>query len=276
MSLPDRGGTVVTVKQPCAHPHSFDRPVYRDNPPPETRTPTAQNCDPPPLPSINKLLQTPRLESRVLYCYSLAATRRPVRIGGAISRCIRRLSQTKVWVRPIGITTESCNTIYMLGPLARFAHLMKVCRRRGRSQEEAEDLIQEAFLRLHEYCRTTEVRNEEAFLTRTVANLAINQYRREQIISYANETVEELEQGPGLPDGGAGPERILAAQQRLDQIKKVLEAVSERTCEIFLAHRAGYSYDEIAADLAISQRTVQKHIARAVFLLIRMKGEEQE
>ena len=34
--------------------------------------------------------------------------------------------------------------------------------------------------------------------------------------------------------------------------------------------------EEIAADLGISQRTVQKHIARAVFLLIRMKGEEQE
>lgn len=152
---------------------------------------------------------------------------------------------------------------------------MKVCRRRGRSQEEAEDLIQEAFLRLHEYCRTTEVRNEEAFLARTVSNLAINQYRRERIISYAAETVEELEQNTGLPDAGAGPERILAAQQRLAEITQVLSAVSERTCEIFLAHRAGYSYEEIATDLHITQRTVQKHIARAMFLLMRMKQEEQ-
>jgi RNA polymerase sigma factor (sigma-70 family) len=164
----------------------------------------------------------------------------------------------------------------MIGPLARFARLMKVCRRRGRSHEEAEDLIQEAFLRLHEYCRTSEVRNEEAFLTRTVSNLAINEYRRERVVSYANETLEELEQSAGLADASPGPERILAAQQRLDEITRVLGAVSERTCEIFLAHRAGYSYDEIAADLDISQRTVQKHIARAVFLLIRMRGGEQE
>jgi len=164
----------------------------------------------------------------------------------------------------------------MIGPLARIARLMKVVRRKGRSREEAEDLIQEAFLRLHEYCRTTEVRNEEAFLARTVSNLAINEYRRGRIISYADETVTELEQGTGLADAGPGPDRIIAAQQRLDQITTVLSAVSERTCEIFLAHRAGYTYDEIAADLAISQRTVQKHIARAVFLLIRMKGEEQE
>ncbi|MDB6009720.1 MAG: polymerase sigma-70 factor, subfamily, partial [Gammaproteobacteria bacterium] len=171
---------------------------------------------------------------------------------------------------------KSHNTADMVLSLAHFARLMKVCRRRGRSQEEAEDLIQEAFLRLHEYCRTTEVRNEEAFLARTVSNLAINAYRRGRLVSYASETVEELEQSTGIADSGPGPERIVAAQQRLDEITRVLGAVSERTCEVFLAHRAGYSYDEIATDLDISQRTVQKHIARAVFLLVRMKGEEQE
>jgi RNA polymerase sigma factor (sigma-70 family) len=157
---------------------------------------------------------------------------------------------------------------------ARFARLMQVCRRRGRSQEEAEDLIQEAFLRLHEYCLTSEVRNEDAFLTRTVCNLAINEYRREQIVSYASQSVEELEQTIGLSDSSPGPERIFAAQQRLDEITKILGAVSERTCQIFLAQRAGYSYEEIAADLGITVRTVQKHIARAMFLLIGKRMEE--
>jgi RNA polymerase sigma-70 factor (ECF subfamily) len=159
---------------------------------------------------------------------------------------------------------------------ARFARLMKVCRRRGRSQEEAEDLIQEAFLRLHEYCRTAEVRDEEAFLARTVSNLAINEYRREKILSFAPETVEELEQSVGLSDSSPGPERICAAQQRLDEITRTLRAVSERTCQIFLAQRAGYSYEEIAADLGITPRTVQKHIARAMFLLIGIRMKEGE
>jgi RNA polymerase sigma factor (sigma-70 family) len=159
---------------------------------------------------------------------------------------------------------------------ARFARLMKVCRRKGRSQEEAEDLIQEAFLRLHEYCRHAEVRDEEAFLARTVSNLAINKYRRERILSFANETVEELEQSVGLSDGTPGPERICAAQQRLEEISRTLSAVSERTCQIFLAQRAGYSYEEIATDLGITPRTVQKHIARAMFLLIGLKMKEEE
>jgi RNA polymerase sigma-70 factor (ECF subfamily) len=159
---------------------------------------------------------------------------------------------------------------------ARFARLMRVCRRRGRSEEEAEDLIQEAFLRLHEYCRKAEVRDEEAFLARTVSNLAINEYRRERIVSFAQETLEELEQTTGLSDSSPGPERICAAQQRLDEITRTLGAVSERTCQIFLAQRAGYSYEEIAADLGITPRTVQKHIARAMFLLVRLRMKEGE
>jgi RNA polymerase sigma factor (sigma-70 family) len=158
----------------------------------------------------------------------------------------------------------------------RVARLMKVCRRRGRSQEEAEDLIQEAFLRLHEYGLKAEVRDEEAFLARTLSNLAINEYRRERIVSFAGETLEELEQSIGLSDSSPGPERICAAQQRLDEITRTLGAVSERTCQIFLAQRAGYSYEEIAADLGITPRTVQKHVARAMFLLIRKRMKEGE
>lgn len=159
---------------------------------------------------------------------------------------------------------------------ACFARLMKRLRGQGRSQEEAEDLIQEAFLRLQEYCARAAVKNEEAFLVHTVGNLAIDHYRRERVLSRATETLEELQGTPALVDGAPSPERILAAQQRLEEISKALSAVSARTCEIFLAQRAGFSYHEIAAELNISQRTVQKHIARAMYLLMRLKAREPE
>jgi len=140
--------------------------------------------------------------------------------------------------------------------------------RRGRSLDDAEDLIQEAFLHLVESSLTTEVRNQEAFLVRTVSNLAINQYRRGLIAPFSRESLDDLEHTATLADPAPGPERIVAAQQRLEEIKRILGATSDRTCEIFLAHRAGYSYEEIAAQRGISQRTVQKHLARAVLLLM--------
>ena len=139
--------------------------------------------------------------------------------------------------------------------------------RRGRSIEDAEDLVQEAYARLVEYQRSARVRDEEAFLRRVVSNLAINQYHREQILSFAHETIEELDQQAILRDTGPAVERVLSAQQQVERIAAMLAAVSHRTCEIFLAHRAGFNYAEIASELGISTRTVKKHIARAISML---------
>jgi DNA-directed RNA polymerase specialized sigma24 family protein len=61
---------------------------------------------------------------------------------------------------------------------AYFERLMKFLRRKGRSREDAEDLIQEAMLRLHVYGRDTPVVNEEAFLRHAAYNLSIVWVRR--------------------------------------------------------------------------------------------------
>lgn len=155
----------------------------------------------------------------------------------------------------------------MMRSTGAYARLIRACLRRGRSLEDAEDLVQEAYARLIEYRRRTKIRDEEAFLRRVASNLAINQFHRGQILSFAHETIEELELQGMLIDTAPGVERLLSAQQQVERIAAVLSAVSQRTSEIFLAHRAGYSYAEIASELGISTRTVKKHIARAVSML---------
>jgi RNA polymerase sigma factor (sigma-70 family) len=148
-----------------------------------------------------------------------------------------------------------------------YARLIRACLRRGRTLEDAEDLVQEGYARLVEYQRGARIRDEEAFLRRVVSNLAINQFHRERILSFAPETIEELDQQAMLVDTSPGVERILSAQQQAERIAALLSSVSHRTCEVFLAHRAGYSYAEIATELGISTRTVKKHIVRAIALL---------
>lgn len=154
-----------------------------------------------------------------------------------------------------------------------YARLLRACLRRGRSLEDAEDLVQEAYARLVEYQRGARVRDEEAFLRRVVSNLAINRYHREQILSFMPETLEELDRQGMLIEAEPGMERLLSARQEIDQIAAMLRAVSHRTCEVFLAHRAGYSYAEIASERGISTRTVKKHIARAVSMLFHASEE---
>jgi RNA polymerase sigma factor (sigma-70 family) len=155
----------------------------------------------------------------------------------------------------------------MRPPFAFYMRLIKACLRRGRTLEDAEDLVQEAFLRLIEYQQAGRVRDTEAFLRRVIMNLSINLYNREQIVSFAEKSVEDLAETIPLIDSDPGPERVVAARQDVEQIATMLSHVSVRTSQIFIAHRAGYRYEEIAADLGISARTVKKHISRATALL---------
>jgi DNA-directed RNA polymerase specialized sigma24 family protein len=120
---------------------------------------------------------------------------------------------------------------------AHFERLLKFLRRKGRSREDAEDLIQEAMLRLHIYGQEVPVTNEEAFLRHAVYNLSIDQHRRDR-------------------------------PERLGHIKAILDAVGLRTREIYFAHRGGYSYAEIATHLGISQITIKRHIARALLAIM--------
>ena len=71
------------------------------------------------------------------------------------------------------------------------------------------------------------------------------------------------------------PADTIAAQQRLNRIKAVLDAVSPRTREIYFAHRAGYSYAEIAAHMDISHITISRHIARALLAIVEHSRMEQ-
>ena len=68
----------------------------------------------------------------------------------------------------------------MVSRPAHFERLLRFLRRKGRSLEDAEDLIQEAMLRLHLYGQEAPVANEEAFLRHAVHNLSIDQHRRDR------------------------------------------------------------------------------------------------
>src|ERR1700679_1485504 len=140
---------------------------------------------------------------------------------------------------------------------AYFERLLKFLRRKGRSREDAEDLIQEAMLRLHLYGQEVPVVNEDAFLRHAVNNLSIDQHRRDRPDLRKEVPIEELDARSPLIAPESSPEETLEAKQRLNRIPGVLDAVSLRTREIYFAHRAGYSYAEIADHMNISHITIK-------------------
>jgi RNA polymerase sigma factor (sigma-70 family) len=153
----------------------------------------------------------------------------------------------------------------MWGIQNQLRRIEKLLRRRGASPEDAEDLVQEAVVRLFSYTRKAgEVRNSEAFLTRTALNLAIDLHRSARRDRFEPESVESLP----LLDIAPTPDEILAAEQRLLSMKRALDEVSRRTRNVFFMHRLqGFSHSEIAGRLGISKSAVEKHIASAITIL---------
>ncbi len=145
-----------------------------------------------------------------------------------------------------------------------FERLHRLLASRGRSADDIDDLMQEAFLRLQEYSRARTVQNTEAFLVRTVLNLSAQQRRAAR----PHQSITDDPQILAIMDPTPIPDEVYAAQQRLLRVKAGLARLSARTRETFLMHRLeGMSYVQIAENLGVSVSMVEKYIARASFFL---------
>jgi RNA polymerase sigma factor (sigma-70 family) len=131
--------------------------------------------------------------------------------------------------------------------------------RRGRTVHEADDLVQEAWVRLACYEREQIVAKPEAFLMRTALNLSIDGHRAR--VSHGEEVLlDEVV----LVDTAPGAEAVVLARERLARLSVCLSRLSDKTRDIFLAHRVdGMTYQEIAQRDGLSISTVEKHIAKA-------------
>lgn len=155
-----------------------------------------------------------------------------------------------------------------------YGRLIKFCRDRGRSPEDARDLVQEAYVRMIAYRGVAEAGDEYVFLRRIVLNLDINDWHSARPVLLPRRAVEAIDGMSGLAARRPGPERILAAQQELEGVATVLRGVSRQIAWIFIAQRAGYNYAELAQACALKARTIEKHVARGAAMMqsLRDKG----
>jgi RNA polymerase sigma factor (sigma-70 family) len=150
--------------------------------------------------------------------------------------------------------------------LSYFRQMRRILLRRGQTPEAAEDLIQEAFLRMQEYCqRGGKVQKPEGFLVRTVLRLAMNARRDEHRELYTVQKPEEFEL---ILDTSPKPDEVFAAEECLERMRVALDAVSRRTRDILFLHRLdGLSYAQIAEQTGLSISAIEKHVASALVTL---------
>lgn len=138
--------------------------------------------------------------------------------------------------------------------------------RRGTRPEDAEDLIQEAFIKMQLYCaKGGEVHQPEGFLVRTALRLAANARRDAHGDLYVDKKVDELTL---LIDTNPTPDEVLAADECLMRMRTALDGLNARSRDVFFMHRFdGLTQPEIAQRYGISVSAVEKHVAIALAAL---------
>lgn len=140
---------------------------------------------------------------------------------------------------------------------AIYAHC---CRIVG-SRQEAEDLAQEAFLRLYRQRFAPEgEHNVRAWLYKVATNLAYNALRDERRREgrhqrAAGSTTAEEEDGD--------PAEATLRQDERAAVRGALAALPERQAQLLLLRHAGLSYREIGAALGVAAGSVGTLLARA-------------
>jgi RNA polymerase sigma-70 factor (ECF subfamily) len=111
----------------------------------------------------------------------------------------------------------------------------------------AEDIVQEAFMRL--YAQFEQVREPRRWLYRTAHNLALNQRRRESKIIPLAEFSEKVGVTSAEPqDPQPLPDEQIARLERIGQVRLSLETLDERARVLIrLKFHEGLSYKEISA-----------------------------
>jgi RNA polymerase sigma factor (sigma-70 family) len=147
---------------------------------------------------------------------------------------------------------------------AAFARVRSALMRRGRTSDEADDLVQEAWVRLACYEKDRDVVQPEAFLMRAALNLSIDAYRAR--VSHGEEVL--IDEVMDLEDGAPTAEEIMLGRERMARLSMGLGRLNEKTRNIFLAHRIdGLSYQEIARQHGLSISSVEKHVAKATLVI---------
>jgi RNA polymerase sigma factor (sigma-70 family) len=145
-----------------------------------------------------------------------------------------------------------------------FTRVYAYVRYRVSSDEDAEDLVAETFLRAARgFARFTPQHDgaAAAWLFRIAHNLTCNFYRQH---SRRPGTVS-LDALPNLPDNADQPEEVLMREEELSYLRRVIGTLAPRQQEIItLRFFGGLRNQEIAEILELDARTVAAYLSRGL------------
>lgn len=138
--------------------------------------------------------------------------------------------------------------------------LIRLIRRSVTNSSDVEDILQETYLRAYAANQRTEVRSIPAYLHTTARNLALNFVTHSSI--KRTDCKADMDQHElGFCAGGSLEQRSIELERFAHFCRAVRSLPAQRRRVFVLKKVYGYSLKEIARELGISQKAVEKHIS---------------
>jgi len=138
--------------------------------------------------------------------------------------------------------------------------LVQLLRARLRSDQEARDVAQEAYVKLLQLDSPGTISYLRTYLFRTALNIATDRMRSAAVHAAAyrdpvfDRHVDELT-----------PEKTVVAEEELERVEAAIASLPSRERYAFLLHRfADMDVEEIARRLGVTGRSVRNYIVRAL------------
>ena len=143
-------------------------------------------------------------------------------------------------------------------------------RRRGVLDQDIDDIVHDAYLRLEQYRAEATVREPEAFLVRAASNLAIDIGRRRMRSPFVEGDAAVFD----VPDDAPRPDEIWQSARRNEALAQAFAALDPLTSEMLRAQRLeGLSVDEIARYHGLTKSAVEKRLAKGMLFLTKWMEE---
>ncbi len=127
--------------------------------------------------------------------------------------------------------------------------------------DDVADIVQETYLRLCRVAAADEIQNPRAFIYRIARNLALDSLKKAdnaRTVPFAEE----------FPEPGSHQDEVLRqveSDEAFDHFCASVQRLPRQARRVFLLKKVyGFSQQQIACELGISESTVEKHVSLAV------------
>lgn len=149
--------------------------------------------------------------------------------------------------------------------------LVAYAKSKGASEADADEIVQEAFMRLQKYGQKEKIQSDVAFLRTIIVNIIRDRFRRLKITPFV-ENYDEVSFAIASP--APDQEKALAAKQDLEATIRDIRDLPDITGEVLIRYRLqGETYERIAQNMGLTIALVRRHLRDALVMLAKKRGE---